>query len=42
MAQNMRMNSRDGENFHANWLKICNSHISAGEAAVMIKEKFGL
>ena len=42
MAQNMHMNTRDGEQLHINWLKIKNTDISAAEAAVMIKEKFKL
>ena len=42
MMQNMRMNTHDGEQLHTNWLKIMNTNVSAAEAAVMIKDKFGL
>ena len=42
MAQHMRMNTYDGELLHSNWLKIYNTNASAAEAAVIIKEKFGL
>ena len=42
MAQNMRMNTHDGEQLHDNWLKIRNTDISAQEAAKMIKDRFSL
>jgi len=41
-ADKLRMNTKDGEIYHKNWLKICNTNISAGEAAEMIREKFDL
>ena len=42
MAQNMRMNTHEGEQYHTNWLKINNTDISAEDAARIIKEKFVL
>jgi len=41
-AQNMRMNTRESEQYHAKWLKINNTDVSAADAARMIKDKFVL
>jgi len=42
MAQNMRMNTYENEQYHVNWLKINNTDIAAEDSAKMIKEKFEL
>jgi hypothetical protein len=42
MAQNMRMNTYEGEQYHVNWLKINNTDISPADAAQLIKDKFAL